>query len=102
MHGPMKMPKYVKAMEGYDTANLEEKEKLHKKAYNRMLGYIYIRGAKHNTSGALDRDLNNTYTLGEDRYPVDLNAAMNMMPAELQGPKRPQYLGKSVRQWPKQ
>ena len=44
-----------------------------------MLGYIYIRGAKHNTSGALDRDLNNTYALGEDRYPVDLNAAMNMM-----------------------
>ena len=77
--GPIELTKYMKKMDGYDETNLAKIEECHKKAFNQLLAYTYLKNSDKTKYGLLLTGLATQNSLGNNQYPKNIIEANNML-----------------------
>ena len=75
-HGTLDLSVYVARLPEY---NEDTHDDLTKQAYNKLLAYLFIKGADPKRSGDMLTSLANDYALGADLYPEDLETATSAL-----------------------
>ncbi len=66
--GPIIFNKIVESMDGYDKKVLDKTTRYKNKAFERILGYLYLDNADHSKYGSILTGLNTQESLGNEQY----------------------------------
>ena len=77
--GKLDMSHSLKHDADYAAADTDTKKDLAEKAYNRLIAYEFIMGCSVDKAVQLKKELQNDYAKGDDKYPTDLEKAVEMV-----------------------
>ena len=78
-YGPLWSTKLVQARSDYDNKADKVDPIQCNEEYTKMIAYGFIQGADSKRSGKLEEDLQNQFSLGDDKYPKTLHGATDMI-----------------------
>ena len=77
--GKLDMTNSLKGTKEFDLADDYEKKRMSTKAYNRLVAYEFLMGCSSDKANELKKELQNDHAKGDDKYPVDLKSAVEMI-----------------------
>jgi hypothetical protein len=73
------LDEFVKTTPAHKQANATTKEQLRKKAMDQWIALIAIRNSEPTKYSILKRNLNDDYSMGVDKFPTDLDSAVDIL-----------------------
>ena len=73
------MDKFISDTKAYKAANAVEQVNMKKEAFEKWMGYLYIKNSDQQKYGSILQGLTGQYSMGHDRFPKTVTAATDIL-----------------------